>query len=148
MDHGRQRLTLLLVSALVDNRLHRTVAFEHRPRPSVEEAVAKAIKRDAAEVATFDPAHLEASAIAVAGAALELARAAVIAVAVAERDSLYAPIDHGLEPAALVAFDDALIAEVNMGELTVAVLQVELDRATRLGGAAAHFGDAVLEAVR
>src|SRR5260370_22639762 len=45
-------------------------------------------------------------------------------------------------------FDDALVTQMDMGELAVAVLQIELDGAGRPGGAAADLGDAVLEAMR
>jgi hypothetical protein len=45
-------------------------------------------------------------------------------------------------------FDDPFVAQMKVGELAVALLQVELDGAGGLGRAAADLGDAVLKAVR
>src|SRR5436190_11031219 len=42
----------------------------------------------------------------------------------------------------------ALVVEVEMGELTIACLQVELDFSLCLGGTASNLGDLVFEAVR
>src|SRR5438874_1157503 len=94
VEHGRQRLALRCVGTLVDNPLHRTVAFVHGARPSVQKGKAQSIEPDVAEMAALNPTHLEASAIALAGSSLELTGTEVITVAVAERDSLDAPVDH------------------------------------------------------
>ena len=98
MQHSGERLALLLVSALIDDRLHRAVAFVDGARPGIHHGEAKAVKRDIAKVTAFDPAYFEAPAIAVRGASFELAGTAVIAVAAAESDSLNVPINHFHDP--------------------------------------------------
>ena len=46
------------------------------------------VQRHVTEVALVDPHHLKAAAVALRGPALELTGAAIVAVAVAERDTL------------------------------------------------------------
>ncbi len=84
IEHNGERLALLLVSAFIDNHLHRAVALVDRTRPGIQERVTEAVELDAAEVTAHDPAYLEALAIALAGASFELAGTAVITVAVTE----------------------------------------------------------------
>ncbi len=98
VEHGDERLALLFVSAFIDDRLHRAVALVDRTGPRIQMGEAEAVERDAAKVTALDPTDLEASAIALAGSSLELAGTAVIAVAAAERDRLYAPVDHFHDP--------------------------------------------------
>jgi hypothetical protein len=94
VEYSRERLPLLLGSVLVNDRLHRAVAFVDRPGPRIQEGVAQAIERDATEVAPLNPTHLETMAIPIARASFELAGTAIIAIAITEGDRLYAPIDH------------------------------------------------------
>jgi hypothetical protein len=49
-------------------------------------------------VALVDPHHLKAAAVAMRRSALELTWAAIVAVAVAERDPFHGPLDHVPSP--------------------------------------------------
>src|SRR5215472_3864048 len=97
-EHGRERLALRRVGALVDDHLHRAVALVDRAGPGVEDGKAEAVERNLTKMAALNPAGLEAAAIAAAWALLELAGTAVVAIAVAEGDGLNAPVDHGPGP--------------------------------------------------
>ncbi|GLS34349.1 hypothetical protein GCM10007937_60640 [Mesorhizobium albiziae] len=63
MKHGDQRLALLLVCVLVDDGLHRSVAFKDRTGPRIGKGIAKTIELNFAEMAAFDPANFEAPAV-------------------------------------------------------------------------------------
>src|SRR5438132_9873478 len=91
IKHRGERPPLIFVGSFVNDRLHGAVAFEHRSRPGVQQGEAEAVELDRAEMAALDPAHLEAAAVALGRALLELAGAAVIAIAAAERNRLEAP---------------------------------------------------------
>ena len=98
VQYGSKSVSLLAVRPLIDDGLSLSVALVDRSRPGVEEGGAEAIERHVAKVALVDTNGGEAAAVAVGRPTrLELARAAVIAVAIAELDSFDVPVNlcHG-----------------------------------------------------
>src|SRR6516165_4090804 len=98
MQHGRERSPLRLVGARVDHRLHRAVPFVNSSRPGIQQGIAKPVELGIPEMPTVDAADFKAGAMTLVGPALELARTEIVAIAVAERGGLDAPIDHQLLP--------------------------------------------------
>src|ERR687888_1782794 len=99
VQDGSKSVSLLAVRPLIDNGLTLTVAFVDRSRPGVEEGCAEAIERHVSKVALIDANGREAAAVPVRGpACLELARTAVVAIAIAELDSFDVPVNlcHGV----------------------------------------------------
>ena len=94
MQHGHERSPLRLVGVRVDHRLHRAVSFVNGSRPSIQQGITKPVELGIPEMPTVDAADFKAAAMCLVGAALELARTELVAIAVAERDGLDAPIDH------------------------------------------------------
>ena len=94
MEDGGEGLALRGIRTLVDDRLHLAVALEDRAWPGIEQGSAQPVERHLAEMSLVDAHDLEAAAVAVGRARFELARAAVVAVAVAELDALDVPVDH------------------------------------------------------
>jgi len=94
MQDGLQRLALPFVGALVDDRLHRAVAFVDRARPGIGDREVEAVEPDVAEMAAVDVRRAEATAIALGRPRLELAGTAIVAIAVAEIDAFEALVDH------------------------------------------------------
>src|SRR5919197_5180666 len=94
VQDGKKSGALLAVRPLIDDGLTLAVALVDRSRPGVEEGCAEAIERHLSEVALVDANGREAAAVSVRGAAcLELARAGVVAVAIAELDSFDVPVN-------------------------------------------------------
>src|SRR5262249_11203116 len=98
MQHGCERLALVLIGTLVDDSLHRAVSFINRPRPRIQNGKAQPVEHNVGEVALLDAARHEPTAIALGRTPFELARTAIIAVTTAERNSLYAPVNHRFRP--------------------------------------------------
>src|SRR4051812_14218425 len=101
VQHGGQSITLPLVGARVDDGLHGAVALVDGAGPCIEQGGPQALQRHVTEMTLVDPDHLEAVAVAAGGPTLELARAAIVTVAAAERDPFEIPIDHPCLPSDL-----------------------------------------------
>ena len=86
--YGQDRLTLLLVGALVDDRLTLAVAVMDRTRPGEERHPVQPVQPDVAEMPVVDPHGHGRTAITPARELVELARAAPIAAAGAQFRSL------------------------------------------------------------
>jgi hypothetical protein len=98
LEDRRQRLALRRVGAHVDHRQHAAVALVNGagPRPDVDRAEAVQARR--AEMALLDLPGGDRDARAVGGQRVELAGAAVGAVAVDDMRALDAPMDLGHDP--------------------------------------------------
>ena len=94
MEDGDESLALRGVRTLVDDRLHLALALEDRAWPGIEQRGAEPVQGHVAEMALVDSHDLEAAAVAMGRSGFELARAAVVAVAVAELDAFHVPVDH------------------------------------------------------
>jgi hypothetical protein len=93
-----QRLALCRRGALVDDVDAFALAFVNRPRPAEDPRGAQGLKPCSAEKTLLDIVDGQSAAVAVARAGVELARAAIVAVAVAEFASLDLPRYHPLPP--------------------------------------------------
>src|SRR5205823_1653572 len=91
LQHRGERLALRVARALVDHRLHGATALVDRARPGVEVERAEAVQADVAEMAFIDAERHHRAAITVLRQGVELAGAAVIAVAVDEMRTFDAP---------------------------------------------------------
>src|SRR5688572_6068754 len=93
-----QRVTLCGVRALVDDGLQLALAFEDGAGPAVGHGALEPVELYVGEMTLVDPQGFEAAAVSVRGQRLELTRATVRAVAIAEGDTFHIPIDAHDEP--------------------------------------------------
>src|SRR5262245_15625274 len=91
---GGKSVALLVVRSLIDDGLTLAVPFIDRPRPPIEESRAEAVERDISEVPRLDAHRSKAATVTVRGSrGLELARAGVVAVTIADFDPFDVPVD-------------------------------------------------------
>src|SRR5262249_41071088 len=98
MDDFSQRLPLTGVGALIDDDLHRAIAFMHRARKAHDHSGAKTIQADIPIMTPIDLITGNGPAVAVRGWCVKLARASVAAVAVGKFATPYFPCGSHLSP--------------------------------------------------
>src|SRR5579885_1271087 len=95
---AEQAIALLRIRPHVEDRLHLALALVHGPRPPHGEGHVEPVEARRPETAPVDPEEADGPAMAVRRQRVELARATVGAVAVAELEAVNFPIDHESVP--------------------------------------------------